>query len=82
MSEPKVTRTFAEIFGENLLRFAVHNCRQQAAEPRQAEQLAQRNDQAQLEMLEAAENEAATKRLEEWLSRSVEAIIAQNGGVQ
>ncbi|HLW84808.1 MAG TPA: hypothetical protein VKR60_06290 [Candidatus Sulfotelmatobacter sp.] len=75
MSEPKVTRPFAEIFADNLFRFATQLSREEANRQQSA-------DQAELEMLDAAANEAATKRLEEWLSRTVESIIAQNGGVQ
>jgi hypothetical protein len=74
MSDLKVTN--AERFANQLFRLAVHNARERA-------QLleVQRLD-PRIEMEEAAANEAATKRLEQWLSETVESITKKNGGVQ
>jgi AraC-like DNA-binding protein len=68
MSETKVTRTFAEVFGENLLRFATQLTKEELQ--RNAEQRADR------EQIEAADNEAQVRELMAKLG-----YIPENGGV-
>jgi hypothetical protein len=68
MSEQNVTRTFAEVFGENLLRFATQLTKEEIE--RNAEQRADR------EQIEAADNEAKVRELMAQLG-----YIPENGGI-